>query len=305
MTMTTLPAVEPAVNAEFYGTSPLKRSRRTSDEMKAMLVAIQTILDAEDDQITIRHLFYRLVGQHVIAKTETAYKSLCSHLSKWRRSGEIEWGAFSDSTCWHIQDKVFDDMQAALADAASTYRRNLWRTQPCYVEVWVEKDAMAGIVAPVANAFGVPVFVARGFASLSSLYEAANTFKDVVEGGKRPIIYHLGDYDPSGVAAGESIQAAFREDFEVDVQFIRAAVTPEQIQRLKLPTRPVKTTDGRAKKWTGGDCVELDTMPPNETRRLVEECITKHIDQRQWEITKIAEASERTLLKQICRRKAA
>lgn len=267
--------------------------------MQEVLRAIQKILGGEEDQITIRHLFYRLVGKSIIPKTEAAYKSLCGHLSKWRRSGQIEWGAFTDSTRWHIQQRTFDGIDDALENTVRTYRRNLWSTQPCYIEVWVEKDAIAGIVAKTANSFGVPVFVARGFASLSSLYDAANTFREATDAGKIAIIYHLGDYDPSGVAAGESALRAFRDDFKVDLQFIRIAVTEEQIQRLNLPTRPTKLTDTRAKKWTGGECVELDSIPPTEIRSLVESSIVQHIDQHEWNLLKQTEEMEKETLRSI------
>lgn len=280
-----------------YGTSLLKRrARRTQSQMDSMLAAIQNILAGEEGQITIRHLFYRLVGQYVIPKTEVAYKSLCRHLSKWRRSGDIEYSAFADSTRWHIQDQTFDSMEEALANTVATYRRNLWATQPFYCEVWVEKDAMAAIVSETANGFGVPVFVARGFASLSSLYGAANTFKTWRAAGKACFIYHLGDYDPSGVAAGESIRKAFADDFKVHVQLIRIAVTRQQIQDLSLPTRPVKMSDSRAARWTGGECVELDSMPPGEIRRLVETSITNLIDVRSWETLQQTERMEKETL---------
>jgi hypothetical protein len=269
--------------------------------MGEVLQAIQTILAGEDDQITIRHLFYRLVGLRVIEKTEAAYKGLCGHLSKWRRSEAIPWSAFADNTRWHIRHRTFDGIEDALRNTAESYRRNLWSTQPFFVEVWVEKDAIASLVARTANSFGVPVFVARGFASLSSLYSAANTFRDAVAAGKKVVIYHAGDYDPSGVAAGESMLRAFRDDFGVEVQFTRAAVTQDQIRKLNLPTRPVKGSDTRAAKWTGGECVELDSMPPAEIRKLVEACITQHIDARQWAMLKETEAGEREQLKQIWR----
>lgn len=285
----------------LYRTSPIKRTRRTQVQMQSVLDSILTILAGEKDQITIRHLYYRLVGLGVIPKTESAYKLLCGHLSGWRRSEDIPWSAFADNTRWHIQHTTFDGIEDALRNTALTYRRNLWNTQPFFVEVWVEKDSIASIVASTANSFGVPVFVARGFASLSSLYSAANTFRKAVEAGKKVIIYHLGDYDPSGVAAGESMLRAFRDDFNVEVQFTRVAITQEQVRNLNLPTRPVKMSDGRAAKWKGGECVELDSMPPAEIRKLVEACITQHIDTRQWDMLKQTEAGEREQLKQIWR----
>jgi len=291
-------------NRKFYRTSPVKRLRRSSAEMDSLLASILTILNGEADQITIRHLFYLLVGLGVIPKTEGAYKSLCSHLSKWRRSGEIAWGAFSDNTRWHIRHKTYGGVEDALRNTVENYRRDLWDTQPYYIEVWVEKDAMASIVSGTANSWGVPVFVARGFASLSSLYAAAATFKAAVANRKKVIIYHLGDYDPSGVAAGESILKAFRDDFKVELDFVRAAVTEEQIRRLQLPTRPTKTSDSRARNWSGTACVELDTMPPAKIRKIVENCIVHHINAHAWKTLQRTEELERATLRQILRRAA-
>jgi hypothetical protein len=240
------------------------------------------------------------VGHGVIEKTDPAYKALGKHLSKWRRSGQIEWSAFADSTRWHIKPPTFDSMDDALANTVATYRRNLWQTQSVYIEVWCEKDAMAGILSRAAEPFGVPVFVARGFASLSSLYGAANTFRAWAEAGKRCLIYHFGDFDPSGVEAGESMVRSFKDDFKVDVDFIRAAVTRDQIRRLKLPTRPTKQSNHEG-SWAGGDSVELDSMPPAEIRKLVESCITRHIDQREWETLKRTEEAERESLEVVRR----
>src|SRR5439155_7534672 len=151
--------------------------RRSAAEMETLLSAILAILDGEEFAITVRHLFYRLVGLEAIPKTEKAYRGLVHHLSNWRRNHEIPWNAFADSTRWHIRNPTFDGIADALQRTRETYRRDLWSNQPCYVELWIEKDAVASIVADIADEFGVPVFVCRGFANLSSLYIAAPTFK--------------------------------------------------------------------------------------------------------------------------------
>lgn len=280
---------------EIKGARSLNPNRRSRDEVQNVLNWVQYILDGEEGQITIRHLFYRLVGHGVIEKTEGEYKALGKHLSKWRRSGAIEWSAFADNTRWHIRPETFDSLDDALNNTITNYRRNLWQTQSVYIECWCEKDAVASILSKAAEPFGVPIFVSRGFASLSSLHSAAETFRASAEAGKQPIIYHFGDYDPSGVEAGESMIRSFRDDFKVEVDFIRAAVTKEQIKRLKLPTRPTKDSN-HGKSWTGGDSVELDSMPPAEIRALVESCITRHINKREWDALKTAEALERNSL---------
>ena len=171
--------------------------------MDELLAAIRSILDGEEHAITVRHLFYRLVGLVLFRKRKVAYHLLVRHLSRWRRDGEVAWDAFADSTRWHIRQPTFDSIERRTAPhAGNLSARNMWSNQPHYCELWIEKDAIASIVADVANDFGVPVFVCRGFASLSSLHSAARTFREAKMKGKRVTIFHMGDYDPSGHAAG-------------------------------------------------------------------------------------------------------
>jgi hypothetical protein len=264
--------------------------------MAELLGAIHEILDAETSAITIRHLFYRLVGRNVIPKTELAYKGLCGHLSRWRKSREVPYHAFSDSTRWHIKPPMYDGIDDALRRTRESYRRDLWASQSHYVEVWVEKDAIAGVIADVTSEWGVPLFVCRGFASLSSMYSASLTFKEALERGKEVTIFHLGDYDPSGHAAADAIERAFRERFDCSINFQRIAILPGQIEDFNLPTRPTKQSDSRARNWRGSECVELDSIPPSELRSLVENAITSLIDWYEWEQLKQVEHEEQETL---------
>jgi hypothetical protein len=282
-----------------YRTSP---TRRTADQMAELLQAILSIVLPEESAITIRHLFYRLVGLSVIEKTERAYKSLCGHLSHWRKDGEVPWNAFSDSTRWHITPPMFDSLADALTRTKETYRRNLWATQPSYVEVWVEKDAIAGVIDDVTASFGVPLFVCRGFASLSSMYSASRQFKTAQRHGKEVTIFHLGDYDPSGHAAADAIERTFENDFDCPINFERIAILPEHITEFDLPTRPTKDSDSRSRSWSGTESVELDSMPPGVLRELVEDAITSSIDQRAWkELQKIEREEKATLARTLGR----
>ena len=276
-----------------------KKLRRTQADVAELLHAVQTILNGEDHQITVRHLFYRLVSIKAIEKTEEEYHAVVRHLSRWRRGGEVAWDAFADSTRWHIRVPTFDSIEDALRRTRETYRRNLWSSQRHYCEVWVEKDAIASIVADVANDWGVPVFVCRGFASLSSLYSASQTFKDAKENGKRVTIFHMGDYDPSGHAAATAIENTLEFDLDCEINFERIAVLHSQIEQFDLPTRPTKQSDSRSKKWEGDECVELDAMPPAEMRSIVEEAITDLIDAHEWEQMQKIEAAERESLERL------
>ena len=134
------------------------------------------VLNEYDEAITIRHLFYRLASTQIIAKDEKAYNHLVSHLGKWRINGSIPFDRFVDGTRWHYGVDTFDDAAEALEESIRRYRKNLWRDQDYYVEVWCEKEAIASLVKPVADPWGLKTFVCRGFNSLSGSASAADQF---------------------------------------------------------------------------------------------------------------------------------
>lgn len=290
-------APEPKVSP-VYETSPIKRKRRGKEDVADFLQRIQAILAEQTYGITIRHLFYLLVSAKVIEKTETAYKNLIAHLSKWRRSGEIDFGAFVDGTRYWSGATLYDDAAAALRECARTYRRNLWSQQPYYVEVWCEKDAIRSILLNAAEPFGVPVFAAKGFASLTSLHCASQAFRQAARHGKRPVVLYFGDHDPSGLSGQAKAEQTLREQFGVEVDFRRLAVTADQIAEFNLPTRPAKKTDSRAKGWEG-ECVEVDAMSSNVLVQLAEEAITGLIDFYAWTQLENTEQLERDSLQQL------
>ena len=163
----------------------------------------------------------------------------------------------------------------------------------CYVEIWLEKDALSGVVYPVTRQYDVPLMVARGYASLSFLHNAA---EDISNLEVPAYIYHFGDYDPSGVNAAEKIEQTLRELApDAEIHFQRVAVTPSQIKKWSLPARPTKTTDSRSRTF-GDISVELDAIPPDRLRQLVQFAIERHLPKRQFEILKAAEASEREII---------
>src|SRR5689334_18044661 len=128
--------------------------------------------------------------------------------------------------------------------------------------------------------------VARGYASLSFLHAAA----EYIGGLDVPAsIYHFGDYDPSGVNAGQKIEQTLREMAPMaDIHFDRVAVSLDQVHNWNLPTRPTKLTDSRGKGF-GAISIELDAIEPNLLRSLVETAIQRHLPLDQFQIVQAAE----------------
>lgn len=251
--------------------------------------AIKAEFDAQEPPMTVRQMFYRMSSGGHVEKTEEGYKRVQRCLLHMRRKGAIPYHYIADNTRWQRKPKTYSDLEEAAAYWAQSYRRALWDEQPAYVEVWIEKDALAGVFVDVTAEYDVPLYVTRGYSSETLVYSAA----EVLKGIRKPItIYHFGDYDPSG----RDMVRDLREKligFGVECQFIEAAVTAEQIDAMQLPTRPTKKTDTRMKHWQGGESVELDAIPPATLRQMVRDVIEQHIDPRALEYTRMVEAEER------------
>ena len=277
-----------------YGSSPTKRPRRTRADIGRIKSAAFDLL-RDDNPMTIRQLFYRLVSLGTIAKTETEYKTTVIRLlGEMRRAGEVPFGWIADNTRWMRKPPTHSSLGGFLRRSAETYRRAVWDNQDAYVEVWLEKDALAGVLIDVTAPWDVPLMVTRGYASLSYLHSAAEA---IAAKGKPAYLYYFGDHDPSGLDITRAVEEGIREFAPAaDIFFERIAVTPEQIQSLALPTRPTKTTDSRSKGFEGGS-VEVDAIPPAELRQMVEDCITLHIDSDAYgRLIAVEDAERETLL---------
>jgi hypothetical protein len=273
-----------------YGTSALKRSRRTNAELHELDLAICHVC-AEDHPLSVRGVFYRVMSAGAVEKTEKAYAAVQREVLKLRRSGVLPYEWIADGTRWQVKQPSWDTAQDALDDAVSSYRRALWHNQDVYIEVWSEKDAIASIVSQITDKWDVPLMIARGFASESFLWSTANTIRNQAVDGREIVIYQLGDHDPSGLAAWEHVQTRLAEFADVDIHFERLAVTVDQIRQYSLPTRPTKTTDSRAKNFVG-ESVEVDALTTSDLREIIEDAITAWIDPDLLRSTKMVEARE-------------
>lgn len=276
-----------------YQASRIRRNRATKNQIEERRSALRAIV-AGMKPMTVRQVFYQATVRDIVEKSEAGYNKVQTDLVLMRRSGELPYHWLADNTRWQRKPRTFDSVEQALQDTAQFYRKSLWQDAESYVEIWLEKDALSGVILPVTSMYDVPLMVARGYASLSFLHSAAECINDL---DVPTYIYHLGDYDPSGVNAGEKIEQTLKEMApDAEINFMRIGVTEEQIHEWNLPSRPTKTSDSRSKGF-GNISVELDAIPPGTLRRLVEVAIEQHLPKRQFEILKAAEASERDLIR--------
>jgi hypothetical protein len=276
-----------------YGTRPTRKQRRTKAEIDSIKEAMAATVE-EIQPATVRQVFYQLVSRGVVAKTELEYKStVCRLLSELRRDGTVPYGWIADNTRWMRKPTTYSGLEEMLAHTALTYRRALWTSQPVYVEVWLEKDALAGVIIEDTVTWDVPLMVTRGYPSLSYIHEATETIRHQA---KPVFIYYFGDRDPSGCDIPRFVEAEVRERVPgAEIRFEVVAVTIGQIEEFSLPTRPTKQTDSRAKGFDG-ESVEVDALPPAVLRSLVTRCITQHIDSDALDRLEAVEAAERETL---------
>jgi hypothetical protein len=275
-----------------YPAGRIKRARSTKAEVERRRAAFYDLVE-EAQPATVRQIYYLATVAGLVPKTENGYNIVQTDLKLMRRTGDLPYGWLADSTRWQRKPQTFGSVEEALKETARLYRKDLWRDADCYVEVWLEKDALSGVVYPITSLFDVPLMVARGYASLSFLNEAAEYIGSL---DVPAYIYHLGDYDPSGQDAARAIEETLREMApHAEIHFERLAVTPAQIARWRLPTRPTKVTDSRAKGF-GSLSVELDAIPPGRLRALVQVAIERHLPPEQYAVLKVAEASEQGLI---------
>jgi hypothetical protein len=280
--------------AEVYPPRPIKRARSTKADVEARREALYEIVAAQQP-MTVRQVFYQATVQGIVEKTEGGYAKVKDDLKVLRKSGELPYEWLADSTRWQRKPRTFNSVEDALRFTAQTYRKALWSDSDAYVEIWCEKDALAGIISEITVQYDVPLMIARGYASLSFLHSAAEAIEAACDdNNKKAHIYHFGDYDPSGQDAARDIEAKLREMApNAEINFERVAVTPEQIRRWGLPTRPNKSSDSRTASFAGAASVELDAIPPDRLRHLVEAVINRHVDDDELETLRVAEKSER------------
>lgn len=278
-----------------YGTCPIKRSRRTKAAISAVKDELVDIV-GEIEPATVRQVFYQATVRGLLPKTEQSYKVVCRLLTQLRRDRELPYSSIADNTRWMRKPRTYSSLQNMLEISRQTYRRALWNDQQAYIEIWLEKAALAGVVQAITVEWDIPLMVTRGYPSLSFLFSAG----EQIESQEKPAyLYYFGDHDPSGRDIDRFVESELRKHAPTSwIYFRRIAVQPWQISQLQLPTRPTKRSDSRSAKFEGAS-VELDAIHPDTLRKMCSDCITQHIDEKALERTKAVEKAERDTLKLI------
>jgi hypothetical protein len=287
-------------------TMPNKRERRRKADIANICAAILAIV-GEDPPMTVRQTFYQLVARGVIEKTEEQYHGTVIRLmTEMRLDGRLPYHQIVDETRRVRNTQTYDNVKDALTQTAKFYRRSALAQSDDYIEIWLEKDALAGVLWDATSDYDVPLMVSRGMPSLTFLHGSAQEIARASRYGKQTYIYQFGDHDPSGVLIPQTIERRLTEMCEqLDCQppiVERAALTARQIARFNLPTRPTKRRGNNHARDFEGDSVELDALPARELRAMVTAVIERHITAEETEVLRAAEDSEREIIKRFAMR---
>jgi hypothetical protein len=235
--------------------------------------------------LTLRQLYYQFVARDLLANKQSEYKRLGDIVNDGRLSGLIDWNAITDRTRNLQALPHWSDPSEIVASAAEQFRLDKWGQQPSRIEVWIEKDALVGVIEGVCQENDVPFFSCRGYTSQSELWGAAQRLRRYEAKGQRTLVLHLGDHDPSGIDMSRDIQERLRL-FGSDARLRRIALNADQVEEYNPPPNPAKTTDSRFMEYMlkhGPDSWELDALEPAVLEALIREHIVGERDDEAWD----------------------
>jgi hypothetical protein len=181
--------------------------------------------------------------------------------------------AIEDRTREVVTHPFWDNPGEIISGAAHSYRENLWDGQLYRPEVWIEKDALLGVIEGVCREYRVPYFATRGNASATLVYEAGKRFARYRDQGLIPVVLHLADHDPNGIDMTRDLKERLKRYARYKIEVRRIALTMEQVEQYQPPPNFVKEADARTGSYRDqfgtDECWELDALSPDVIADLI------------------------------------
>ena len=228
--------------------------------------------------LTLRQLYYQCVSRDLIPNKQSEYKRLGSIVNDGRLAGLIDWSMLEDRTRNVKSISHWDSPEQIIRAVANQYAIDKWDTQDTRPEVWIEKDALVGVVERICNELDVSYFSCRGYTSQSEMWGASQRFIQHAENGQATHVIHLGDHDPSGIDMSRDIEDRIRMFMEHHgygskyFEFTRIALNMDQVRQYDPPPNPAKSTDSRFQGYMdehGDESWELDALEPQVLSDLI------------------------------------
>jgi len=248
---------------------------------------------AQGYDLTLRQLYYQFVSRDLIANKQTEYKRLGNIINDARLAGLIDWDSIVDRTRNMVSNSHWSGPKEIVTACASQFEIDKWANQETRVEVWIEKDALVGVIENVCNRNDVGFFSCRGYTSQSEMWAASQRLLAYVDNGQSVAIIHLGDHDSSGIDMTRDIDDRLSLFMEGSFGWVnRIALNMDQVEDYNPPPNPAKITDPRAKKYIaefGDESWELDALEPSVLEKLIDDTISEYKDESLWKEMKSQE----------------
>jgi len=255
---------------------------------------------AQGFTLTLRQLYYQFVARDLIPNAQSEYKRLGSLVSDARLAGLIDWEAIEDRTRNLQGTSHWDSPGDIIGSAAYSYKIDKWARQPRRVEVWIEKDALVGVIERVCRRLDCDYFSCRGYTSQSEMWRAGRRLARYEEGGQKTYVLHLGDHDPSGIDMSRDIEERLAI-FGANTRLDRIALNMDQVAEHDPPPNPAKVTDARYAGYValhGEESWELDALDPPVLEALIRERVEALRDKKLWDADVQAEKLQKKQLEQ-------
>jgi hypothetical protein len=251
--------------------------------------------------LTLRQLYYQFVSRDLIPNKVREYQNLGKVINNARLAGLIDWDVITDRTRnlrgqakWHSPSEIVEA-------CAQQFKIDLWEGQDFRPEVWIEKDALIGVIEGTCNDNRVDYFSCRGYVSQSEMHDAAMRLKRYSRQGQTPVIIHLGDHDPSGIDMTRDITDRLML-FMGGTKVERIALTMKQVEEFEPPPNPAKETDSRFAGYIeiyGEESWELDALNPSTLALLINQTVEKFRDESVWDERVLLEREYKTQLERV------
>jgi hypothetical protein len=255
--------------------------------------------------LTLRQLYYQFVARGLIPNTERSYKNLGNAVNDGRLAGIISWEAIEDRGRGINEWLIEEEEREVLNGIDQRFGLDFWERQNAYVEVWVEKDALSSVIERPCRRWRVPYMPCKGYLSASEAWRAGRRFMRMASQGRRCVMIHLGDHDPSGMDMTRDNASRLELFGEAPVEVRRIALNMDQVEQYRPPENPAKLSDSRAADYVlqfGDKSWELDALEPRVLDALISDEIETLVDQYVWDETAAEERDRREILASIYER---
>jgi hypothetical protein len=265
------------------------RSRSFRGKTQAMIDQANAIIaeyQASGFKLTLRQLYYQFVARDLFANVGENYRLLGRTMQDARDAGESDWDAMEDRSRRVNSFQAWSSPADFIRSEVEFYAEDLWRGQRFRPEVWVEKDALVGVIAAECERWRVPYFSTRGNAGQLPVRDAGLRFAEQLGLGLVPMVLHLADHDPSGIAMTKDIERRLKLYAREPIEVRRIALNMSQVEQYRPPPNFAKEKDANAdnyrREFGTDECWELDALAPDVIARLIREEIEEMIDQKRW-----------------------